>query len=163
MRSPRCSHVIASPVSTIFTPTRSNTPCSILTIAAGTVSDFQRARTGPVPAAYVHVPSSRRTTALLSGVVTMFIATLVTSGLFDRLQDIRGLRKDRLLEVGIIGHRHVLGADPADRRVEMFEQVAGDPRGDFRAKAAEHLILVRDDDAVGSFHILRHRFPVVRR
>src|SRR6266516_6594791 len=51
------------------------------------------------------------------------------SGRFaNGLQDVGRLRKDGLLEIWAVGDRRVASADASDGRVEMFEQLAGDPR-----------------------------------
>src|SRR5207342_1219659 len=39
----------------------------------------------------------------------------------DRFDDARGLRDDELLELRVVGHRHVHGLNPFDRRVELVE------------------------------------------
>ena len=67
----------------------------------------------------------------------------------DGVQHVVRLRQDFLLEVRRVGDRAVECRDATDRRVEMVEQLVGDPRRDFRAEPARQLVLVRDDDAVG--------------
>src|SRR5262245_49146426 len=71
----------------------------------------------------------------------------VTSGLQDRLQDIRRLRQDFVFELRVVGHGRVERADAGHRRVEAVEELSCDPRGDLGAEAARELIFVRHDDA----------------
>src|SRR2546428_11699276 len=78
------------------------------------------------------------------------------------LQDVVRLREDGFFEVRAIRHRTVEGADALDGRVEMLEQLAGNPRGQLGAEAAHHLILICDDDTIGALDVRGDRVPVVR-
>src|SRR5439155_6186937 len=77
----------------------------------------------------------------------------VSGRLAHGLQDVVRLREDGFFEIRRIRHGTVEGADALDRRVEMLEQFAGNPRRQLGAEAAHHLILVRDDDPVGALDV----------
>src|SRR5471032_467244 len=77
----------------------------------------------------------------------------VSCSLTDGFQHVRRLREDRFLEIGAVGHRHVLRAYALHRRVEVLEQLAADARGQLGAEAAHHLIFVGDHDAVGPLYV----------
>src|SRR5436309_266234 len=55
------------------------------------------------------------------------LASSVRRGFADRLQHVRGLRKNDFLEIGGVGDRSVECGHPANRRVEVLEQIARDP------------------------------------
>src|SRR5215471_15571016 len=87
----------------------------------------------------------------------------VADGVFDRLQDVVCLRKDRFFELGCVGNRCIERANAVNRRVEILEQLAGNPCGDLGAETARQLILVRDDDAARFLDECGDGVPVVRR
>ena len=87
---------------------------------------------------------------------------LVRRKRLDRLQHVGGSRQDGFLEHRRVGDRAVERRDALDRRVEVFEQLLRDARGDLRAEAARQLILVRDDDPAGLLRVGGDRVPVVR-
>src|SRR6267143_1915803 len=80
----------------------------------------------------------------------------------DRLQNVGRLREDGLFEVGVVRDRTVQRSHALPGGVEVLEQLAGDPRGELRAKTAHHLILVGDDDAIGARDVSGDRLPVIR-
>src|SRR5712691_12830159 len=80
----------------------------------------------------------------------------------DRLQNVGRLREDGLFEVGVVRDRTVQRSHALHGGVEVLEQLAGDPRGELRAKTAHHLILVGDDDAIGARDVSGDRLPVIR-
>src|SRR5580765_4526205 len=100
---------------------------------------------------------------ITSDATSQDLGTSVADGVSDGLQNVLRLRKDRFLELRRVGDRTVERADAADGGVEILEQLAGNPRGDFGAEAARQLILVRDDHAVDLLDERGDRFPVVRR
>src|SRR5579862_6465643 len=68
---------------------------------------------------------------------------------FGRRDHIRDLRQRQTLEIGGVGQRHVLAADPRHRRIEPIEGALHDLRRDLRADAREGPTLLDRDDAVG--------------
>src|SRR5262245_41861787 len=67
---------------------------------------------------------------------------LVLLGFEQRLEDVRGLREDGFLEIRRVRHGRVERTHTTDRGVEILEQLAGDPGGDFRTEATRQLILM---------------------
>ena len=61
--------------------------------------------------------------------------SISTSRSLNRLQDIGGLRQDRVFELGVVGDRRIERADASDRRVEILEQLAGDRARRFRRRS----------------------------
>ena len=55
--------------------------------------------------------------------------------LVDGAEDVVHLREDDVFELGGVGDEGVERGDAADGRVELFEQLLGDARGDLGAKA----------------------------
>src|SRR5439155_15646044 len=73
----------------------------------------------------------------------------ITCQFRNRLQHIRHLRQNRVFQLRRVGYEGIEGADAADGSVEVFEQFAGDARGDFGAVTPRQCVFVSDDHARG--------------
>ncbi len=78
---------------------------------------------------------------------------LITCRLFDRLQQIVHLGEDGFLELRCVGDGNVQGSYSSDWRIQMLEELGGNPGGDFGPEPARQLILVSHDDSVGPFDL----------
>ena len=73
------------------------------------------------------------------------------------------LRQDGVFEVRVVGDPGVLGRDPANRGVQILEQLIGDAGGDLRAVAETARVLVNHEDPIRPPHAAPDGFPVVGR
>ena len=71
-------------------------------------------------------------------------------------------RQRRLLERRAERDRVERRAEPSDRRVEVREQLAGEPRAELRGDAELGVVLVHDHAAAGASHRARDRVEVER-
>ena len=76
--------------------------------------------------------------------------------------DLRRLRDGRIFEMAGVGDRHLLAANPADRRIELPECLLDDARADFCREAAASPAFVDDDGPPRLAHG-RHDGRVVER
>src|SRR5256885_3987737 len=86
----------------------------------------------------------------------------ITMQFTDRLQHIRHLRQDCVFELRRVGDEGVKGGDAADGSVEVFEQFAGDARGDLGAVTPRHAVFMSDDNARGFLDRRSNCVPIVR-
>src|SRR6185503_8487424 len=84
--------------------------------------------------------SAQRTRRNISALRSRRTPRSISGSIADGLQDVGRLRQDRFLEIGVVRHRRVARADAPDRRIQVLEELAGNPRRDFAAEAAHHLI-----------------------
>src|SRR4051812_30274368 len=68
---------------------------------------------------------------------------LVASSFQNSFKNIGGSRQDDFFEVRAVRHWRVERRDTLDRRIEIFEEVAGRARRQLRAEAAGQLVFVR--------------------
>src|SRR5258706_6552050 len=87
---------------------------------------------------------------------------LILRQILNGFEDVRRLREDDLLEVGVVGDRCVERGDPAHGSVQVLEELVADARGQLGAESARELILVRHDHAVGLPDRRRDGVPVKR-
>ena len=87
----------------------------------------------------------------------------VLGQLDDRVGDVVHLRKDRLLEGGLVGDPRVGCRDAAYWCVERVEQVVRRPCRHLGAEAAGEHVLVHDEEASSATHGLAHDLVVPRR
>ena len=81
--------------------------------------------------------------------------------LVDGSIQVFGLRKNGVLENGLIGHECIHGGYALYRGIQVFEQFVGDAGGDFCSVAPAQHIFVGDDHPAGLLHRRRNRVPVV--
>src|SRR5262245_64318122 len=88
-------------------------------------------------------PSAQRTRRNIVALRSWRAPRSISGGIADRLQDVGRLRQDRFLEIRVVRNRRAARADAPEGRIQMLEELAGNPRSDLAAESAHQLILVR--------------------
>src|SRR5438874_6114676 len=92
----------------------------------------------------------------------IFISSSITMQLRNRRQYIRHLRQNRVFQLRRVGDEGVERGDAADGSVEVFEEFAGDARGDFGAVTPRQRVFVSNDHPRSFLHRRGDCVPIVR-
>src|SRR5947209_10371002 len=76
--------------------------------------------------------------------------------------EVGGLRENHIFQQRLVRDKSIFGSDPANRRVQVLEQLVGDAGSDLCAVPPAQRILVRDDDSAGPLHRVGDGLPVIR-